>query len=339
MDALDDAPGIRRVIGIDVVDPGAASRHLEFYRLDVQAPELADVLHGADAVVHLAAETDPRDQDRARGVNVGGTANVLRAAAAAGVGTIVFVSTAMVYGAHPDNDFPLTERSPVRPVQGVAASDQKADAEELVRDFAAAHPQVRVAILRLAPVMGPNVAGAWARFIESPLLYSVDGYGAPFQPLHEADAVAALRHVLERGLAGVYNVAPDDHIEADELTAMLGERRFAVARVALPADAARTRLERSWRLGTSLLPPGSLPFLMYPWVLSGAEFRDTGFTPQRSARDALAEAIAARRGWVTVGPLRFRPRRVLAAAGAALLMAGTAGRAMAGVSRGRRRSA
>lgn len=71
-------------------------------RLDVLDPTSLDTsLVGVDTVVHLAALNDiecARDPELAHAVNVIGTQNLLRAAAAAGVNKIIYLSTAHVYG-------------------------------------------------------------------------------------------------------------------------------------------------------------------------------------------------------------------------------------------------
>ena len=49
-----------------------------------------------------------------RDFNVRGTRNVFESARAAGASKVVYVSSGVAYGAHPDNDVPLTEESPLR---------------------------------------------------------------------------------------------------------------------------------------------------------------------------------------------------------------------------------
>src|SRR3954466_13039191 len=105
--ALEDDPRIPRIVGIDRVEPKFTGQNLEFYSLDVRSPGLAEVLTGCDAVVHLAAVND--DPDEVMDNNVGGTRALVDAAGRAGLGALVFASTFAVYGAHADNDFPLTE--------------------------------------------------------------------------------------------------------------------------------------------------------------------------------------------------------------------------------------
>ncbi len=70
-----------------------------------------------DALVHLAFILNPMHDEAAMyEIDVGGTHNVLEAAADAGVGQVLVTSSSTAYGAFPDNPVPLTEEHPVRGV-------------------------------------------------------------------------------------------------------------------------------------------------------------------------------------------------------------------------------
>ncbi|MGH9246400.1 MAG: GDP-mannose 4,6-dehydratase [Acidimicrobiales bacterium] len=113
----DEAAGIDRHTGVDVLD----------------ADSLAKELHEArpEVVYHLAAWSDvggswhaPRDVFR---VNAEGTLNVLLTARDAAVERVVLVSSADVYGPVSDDELPLTEESPFRPANPYAVSKAAAD--------------------------------------------------------------------------------------------------------------------------------------------------------------------------------------------------------------------
>ncbi|HEX6388006.1 MAG TPA: NAD-dependent epimerase/dehydratase family protein, partial [Solirubrobacteraceae bacterium] len=76
--------------------------------------EYADVqraMDGCEVVAHLAFVVSPlKSEDETRRINLGGTQNVLDAMAAAGARRLVFVSSAMSYGANPDNPPLFTEQ-------------------------------------------------------------------------------------------------------------------------------------------------------------------------------------------------------------------------------------
>src|SRR5689334_2379284 len=74
-----------------------------------------------EVVFHLAAQIDVRrsvaEPAFDAGINVGGTANVLDAARAAGVGRVVFTSTGgAVYGEGEGQRLPLREDAPIAPM-------------------------------------------------------------------------------------------------------------------------------------------------------------------------------------------------------------------------------
>src|SRR3954453_6474273 len=103
----------KRIVAIDV-DRGRATG-VTWRLADVRDPALRARLAGVDTVVHLATDRDPEATatDR-RALNVRGTDVLLTAAAAAGVRRLVLLTSAMVYGATPDNPVPLPEDAPLR---------------------------------------------------------------------------------------------------------------------------------------------------------------------------------------------------------------------------------
>lgn len=110
---LAESDEVKQVVAIDERrgDCAAAQWHV----LDVRDPAIAEKLRGADVVVHLALDLDLETDPAARtAYNVRGTQTVLTAAAAAGVHRVVLCTSAMVYGALPDNDIPLSEDSELR---------------------------------------------------------------------------------------------------------------------------------------------------------------------------------------------------------------------------------
>ena len=103
---------IGRVIAIDGHRGDATG--VTWRVVDVRDPALAGRLAGVDVVVHtdldLAPDSDHRER---RAFNVRGAQTVLTAAAAGRVGRVVLLTSAMVYGARPDNPVPLEEAAPL----------------------------------------------------------------------------------------------------------------------------------------------------------------------------------------------------------------------------------
>src|SRR5688500_9232442 len=127
---LQDDPRVARVIGIArrPFDPAAEGwTKMEYRRGDVRAEDaLREALAGADVVVHLAFLIVGGRRGAAREINVDGTLNTFRAAAAAGVQRFVYASSVAAYGFHPDNPVGMTEDWPVRPAEKLFYAQEKA---------------------------------------------------------------------------------------------------------------------------------------------------------------------------------------------------------------------
>lgn len=311
---------VERVLGFDLRRPDFEHLKFVFDEFDVRNSALEARLAGVDVVVHLAFIMDPiKDETRMRDVNVNGSQNVLKCAGRAGVSQVVYTSSAVVYGAHPDNDVPLTEESPLRANLDFSYSAHKLEAEYVVREFRDEFPKVRVAVLRPCIVFGPTVDSAWSKIMEMPLLVGVKGYSPPFQFVHEDDVAGALAFAVRKGLDGAYNLAPEDWLAADDIQAMLGRRRAD-----LPEPAAFSLAERLWTMGLAEAPPGMLHYGMHPWVVSPAKLAAAGFTCARSSREAFASASDRIKEHVRIGRRRVRRGDLVRGAAAGLGLVGAA---------------
>jgi UDP-glucose 4-epimerase len=137
IELLEQDDRVSRILGFDIQPPSETrSTKLVFDSMDVRNPALAARLTGVDVLIHLAFVMDPiRDESSMRDVNVNGTQNVFRSAGKAGVPKIVYTSSAVAYGAHPDNDVPLTEDSPLRANLDFSYSAHKLECEYVLREF------------------------------------------------------------------------------------------------------------------------------------------------------------------------------------------------------------
>ncbi len=109
---LAQSPLVGRVVALDTHRGDVSG--VTWRIVDVRDPALAGRLSDVDVVVHTDVDFSP-DSDRRsrRAFNVRGAQTVLTAAAAGGVGRVVLVTSAMVYGARPDNPVPLPEDAPL----------------------------------------------------------------------------------------------------------------------------------------------------------------------------------------------------------------------------------
>lgn len=334
LDRLDGDPDIDRIIGIDRAWPTAPPVKLDMRIL----PPLADgdrvaagragtsqtdgsddarltaLLAEADAVVNLATE-----QAGPRGPSVAArTRALLRAARGVGVRTVVQLSSAMVYGAHPDNPVPLSESAPLRAHPLFAPGYQPLLGERIADEFAAAHPDVRVVKLRPAPMLGSGAETPLRRHLESPLLTAVADHDPPLQFCDVRDLAHAV-HMAVRpgsGMRGAYNVASDGWLTAAEASRLLGRPRLH-----LPEAVAETLADLLARL--ELLESGQpwVHYLMHPFVVDTRALRRAGWSATRSNRDIVRQFGRQQRDVWRIGPLRLSRRRLAAGAGAATTVA------------------
>ncbi len=309
------ATGVDRIVGLDMREPSRSVAGYEHVLVDVAGRDLETHLRGVDTIVHLAAVTDPIDDDvlMAR-VNIEGTRRVLAAAAAVGAQRIVRVSTAAVYGAYATNPVPLTEDAPVRPNQGFGPAVHAAEVERLLHEYGLEHPDASITLLRAAPVLGAGAEHLWARLLAGWHRPRVRGEGAPVQVVHVDDLVAAITLVAGGGHAGVFDVAAAGWLGADEVRALLGRGSLPAA----PLDVVRRVLARSWQAGVGDVPPSVLPYLVQPWVIATDRLEALGWEPAHTNEETLLETHDA---LAPSGP----PVLPLAAASAAVAASAAAG--------------
>jgi UDP-glucose 4-epimerase len=330
--AMSSDQRIERILGFDMRPPQTGSHKLLFDEMDVRDPALAARLSGVDVLIHLAFIMDPiHDESLMRDVNVKGSRNVFAAAAKAGVKKIIYTSSAVAYGAHPDNDFPLTEKSPLRANLDFSYAANKLEVEYAVREFRQENPKTVFTLFRPAIVFGPHVNNAWSRVMESPILLAIKGYSPPFQFIHEDDVAAALLFAVFNELDGDFNLGPPDYVPAEQAEAILGRRRRELAE-----QTAWSLATRMWDIGLGEAPAGMLHYVMHPWVISPDKLAAEGFVCSRTSLETYAEVAESVAPFVRLGKARIRRDRV---ARGALTGLGLAGAAAAFRGARRRRSA
>lgn len=251
-------------------------------RFDLLGQDLADILERGDTVVHLAASPPGFASEQAAARNDMAMADRLFAAAARlGVAHIVLASSAMVYGAWPDNPMPITEAAPVRPNPefrfGVVRAEIEQRAERWAEETGGA-----LTVLRASTITARNRENALANLLRhSAAIRSADGE-APMQFLHAEDFASAIELMVIGGHAGVFNVAADGWIRPTELVALRGTPDTPLR---LPGFLLTLVSEGRRRMGATT-HPGLTPYLQHSWVISNDRLRALGWSPEFTNEEA-----------------------------------------------------
>ena len=226
---------------------------------------LAEFMEGVDAVVHLAWALQPgRQPDDLHRVNVEGTRRVVRAAAVAGVGHVVHMSSIGAYapgavGQRVAEDWPTTG------IPSAQYSRDKSEAERVVREVGARHPEMTVSVVRPTLVLQPDAGSEIGRYFLGPLLFGaarlLPGAVARLLPLplprlavsfvHADDVADAVVRMLDRRAPGPFNLAAEPLLHADALARALG-----TVRVPVPVLALRTTLQAAFAAHLVPTEPG-----------------------------------------------------------------------------------
>jgi nucleoside-diphosphate-sugar epimerase len=263
--------------------------------------ELASLLRDVDCIVHLAFVDDTEWRPRrTESDNVSGTLRLLRAASAAYVPHVVVLSSAMVYGAWPNNPVPLTEDAPLRPNPEFAYAGQHAQIEQLVADWVNEETDRTAAALRPCIMLGERGQASWVmRSLAAAAGTRLADTDPPSQFLSADDLLSAIDIARRERLDGPFNVAPDGWIPGETVRSLAGQ----TPRLRLPDAVARHLASWSWRFQRGPIPPGLLPYASATWLVANDRLRAEGWVPRRTSEQAYVAGTEAK-WWTLLSPKR-----------------------------------
>jgi UDP-glucose 4-epimerase len=294
VDLLGGRDETERIVIADARPPATFKPKTEYERLDVRDRDGVRALLERvtpDALIHLAFILNPsHDEHLMYDVDVNGTHNVLEAAGAAGVGQVLVTSSAVAYGAFPDNPVPLTEEDPVRGVSSFSYARDKTESDRICQLWAAKYPDRTMTIVRPCIVFGPNVDNYLVRlWTKQPFAVDTGHLDHELQFAHEDDLVQALGLLLEGRHAGAYNVAGDGTMTTKECADVIGSPIRK-----MPLKLYRALAKVMWALKKSEAPPGQIDFGIHPWIVSTEKLKAIGWQPKHSSRETFELTMRAK---------------------------------------------
>jgi UDP-glucose 4-epimerase len=303
-----------RIVICDVQPPRTSRPNVEFERLDVRDRAACRAVMERvkpDALVHLAFILNPsHDEHFMYDVDVNGTFNVLEAASWAGTEHVLVTTSAVAYGAFPDNPVPLTEEDRVRGVAGFSYARDKTESDRLCQLWGLRHPERTMTIVRPCIVFGPNVDNYLVRiWTKAPFQPDVGNLDQRVQFVHEDDVVDGIIRLLEGKHEGAFNVAGDGEMTFGETI-----ERIGIPLRKMPLWAYRLLARVMWTVRLSEVPPGQIDFALYPWLVSNEKLkRETGWAPRFSSRETFEITMRAHGKLPDPGPAAAVPTPAAAA--------------------------
>lgn len=265
-----------KLVALDTKSLAFPVHNVSAYRQDVAEP-IDDILYDrrVTTLVHLAFEArlgrNRREVADIRERNLNTLMAVLDSCDRAQVGHFIYLSSHTVYGAYRDTPIPLSDDAPLRPFVDFPYGYDKFVSEELIREFAQKHRDLKVTILRPCIVLGPTAQNSVNRWLFRRVLLGVLGYNPPLQFLYEDDLARVLAIVIAREVPGAFNVAGEGVVFYRELATIIKSRLLS-----LPAFLAYPAAQLSWNLGLQReLTASGLHFVRYPTVMDTSNLRRT----------------------------------------------------------------
>jgi nucleoside-diphosphate-sugar epimerase len=295
---------VAELVGLARRLPTLSMPKTQWVAADIVRDDLVRIFSGADAVVHLAWAIQPsRDEAKLEAVNVDGSRRVFDAVARAGVPRLVYASSVGAYTPGPKEEPGVDESWPTDGIETSFYSRHKAAVERILDTFEAMHSDIRTVRLRPGLIFKSQSASEQRRYFAGPLVPTFlvrpelipvvpDTPRLRFQAVHADDvAQAYCLAVTDDEARGAYNVAAEPVLDPDRLAELLDARKLPV-----PGKALRLAAAATWRLRLQPSPEGWVDMALgVPLMNSERIRRELGWTPRRSAGDALLELLAGMR--------------------------------------------
>jgi nucleoside-diphosphate-sugar epimerase len=232
---------------------------------------------------------------------------------------VVLVTSAMVYGARPDNPVPLAESAPLGTDSDGSVVGDLLEIEQLSERSPQTNPGMAVTVVRPAALVGEGVDTVVTRHFEAPRLLAVKGCAPRWQFCHVDDLVSALELAAAGEVTGKFAVGCDGWLEQEQVEELSGLRQ-----IELPPGLTFGTVQRLHRAGIIPAPVTDLRFVVYPWVVDCLALRQAGWKPAFGNSEALQVLLEQRAGHHAVAGRRLDRKDATITAAGAVAVIGTA---------------
>lgn len=289
---------VESVLGLARRLPELRMPKVEWATADVVRDDLVPHFRGADAVILLAWLIQPsRDLNKLWMTNVEGSMRAARAAAEAGVPSLLYASSVGAYSPGP-KDRAVDESWPTGGVPTSYYARHKAEVERRLDHFETQNPGMRVVRFRQALTFKQEAAEGQRRLFGGPLFPSFlarpdlinvvpEIQGLRSQVIHSYDVGEAYRLALLNDAHGAFNLATEPVLDPQEIGKILNARTVSV-----PVQLARAGARLSWQLRLQPVPEGWLDLALNVPVMDTTRARqELGWAPQYDAGETLLDIL------------------------------------------------
>jgi len=288
---------------LDLDKPRDIPAGIEFVEGDIlDEINLGKLLRDVDLIFHLMDVKSPKRHGRRymKKINVKGVRNLLKAANAAGVKKMVFLSTYEVYGTV--KNIPVGEYDLKKMKPATRYGKDKLRAEKICLECTTAN-KMNIAIFRPSPMVGPGTRNPitlitllMAMGMEEANRIYVAGHGENrFQLLHPEDAADAFFMAYKSGAAygKIYNLGSDDVPEQMEQIIEVKEKAKLDSTIMhLSTKKAKLRSFVLKPFKIDYLNKGHVMYLLTDLILDcQAAKKDLGWRPKYGNVDIILETI------------------------------------------------
>jgi nucleoside-diphosphate-sugar epimerase len=278
--------------------PKSLPAGVRFAQADVR--DLAAVqaaMTGCDVVAHLAFVVTPmKSREESRRISVGGTQNVVEAIRRTGARRLVFVSSAMSYGANPDNPPLFTEQHEQRPAPDYVYGTDKVAAERAIIESG-----IEAVMARTAVTVGRNIDNLLVDIFAAPAIVGIKGVDVRYQLVHQDDVGRFVALACEQGPPGPVNVSPPDFLPLRRIAEILGKRYVEVSEAQ-----ALKGIKFMWEHDLADITPGEAAGISYlPRMATDRLQREWGFECAWTTAEAVLDLRRAVTGIVSVAKRRI----------------------------------
>jgi len=275
-----------RVIGIDPRGAKHLPQDITVHSVDLRRKKAEDIFrrNRVDTVIHMnptPAWSGGRGLEH-RNLTMMGTRRILEYCQKYNVSKLVLLSSAALYGAHPDNNQFLKEDAPLLGGYGFSAMRDLVEADIYATSFFWRHPEIDTVVLRPAHVVGRlgNTASTYLSLKVAPTLM---GFDPMMQIMSAEDLIHAFRLAMKPGIRGIFNVAGGAPAPLSELIRLAGNHALPV-----PEIVAKGMLNSAFGLGLAGIPAAQLDYLKYVCMADDTHAREV---LRYSPRMTLAETL------------------------------------------------